>query len=175
MRYYNQNNQPKKITKIRFKFLFPNYETFKEKISLYDVSLDYDEKLIRKLIAVFGNHYLRFDSEDDNIAYVGMVYEECLYDYQLALKFNNIEFNKLVSNFAKSEGETYNPKNLKREDLDNSFLALYERSRGENTNYLQAYNYIKDNFKKAETTFLDHMRRVLYPNENYIIDRKEGA
>lgn len=171
MRYWNQRNHPKMMTKIRFKFLFPTSEIFIEKLANYDDELDFNEKMIKKLILVFGNHYLLYDSEDENIAYVAMIYEDAINKYNSLKNFIDMDFEKLISDIATAEGENFNPKELQRESLDDSFLEMYQTAKNTSINYLEKYNYIKDNYKKATTFFMEDMKKVLYKNETYVIDK----
>lgn len=144
--------------------MYPDFLTLVTEMSkVGSMDITSVEKELGLFLYTYGNYFLLKDSVDENNGLVYMVLQNAMYRYNKFIKLNDLDLLKLIGEIYIAEGETFNPKNLKRDELDDSFLAAYQRSTGNKTVIWDKYEELLKNYQSAEQIFYNDMTSILMP------------
>lgn len=143
---------------VRFKILFPNYETFIAKTNLTMI----EENLFNTVLGVYGNHQFSKLSEEEILGFVKWNFSNSYKIYSIILNISNLPYKDLIAQISLTKGANFNAKNIILSEFnenDNSFLEQFAKQIQEiGEQPLSIMKKIIENYTTAENEFLQMIR-----------------
>ncbi len=161
----NNNSNIVEISGIRFKFLFPNFQVYKEKLSLVDLSIQEQEsELYVKFKRQYGNFIFKYDSEDEILGHWANTYELAYSIYKKEIEIFNKTMEELIQVDSEARNFDVGSKLEFPEDFDNFLQGKITSTT--RSPYINLYKKIRL-LTPPLATFMNAMKDTLILNKNY--------